>query len=78
MTEQLFNVKEVAARLNVSCSLVYALIESGKLVAHRVGRGRGALRVSAADFEAYLAVCRSERVQPRPRRTRVKLRHIKI
>jgi len=77
---QLLKVKEVAEALRVSASLVYALIESGRLPACRVGRGRGAVRVLVDDLTAYIEGSRvqvGEATRPRPRR-REKLKHIKL
>ena len=49
-------MKQVAERLNVSPSTVYDLAASGKLSCHRIGsRGRGTLRFTEAQVEAYLA-----------------------
>jgi excisionase family DNA binding protein len=47
-------VKQVAERLGVSNASVYRLIEAGQLSAHRIGVGRGTLRVSEAALESYL------------------------
>lgn len=72
-------VKDVAVRLQLSESLIYRMIEQGKLPCHRVGTGRGVIRVSEEDLESYLAGCRQEpqvRVKPRTRRT--KLKHLKL
>lgn len=52
----MLTVKQVAERLNVSPSTVYDLAASGKLSCHRIGsRGRGTLRFTEAQVEAYLA-----------------------
>lgn len=77
---QLLKVKEVAEALRVSPSLVYSLIESGRLPACRVGRGRGSVRVLLQDLVAYIEASRvqaSEATRPRPRR-REKLKHIRL
>lgn len=47
--------KETAARLNVSVKCVYSLIESGKLIAHRIGVGRGTLRIAEEDLTRFLS-----------------------
>lgn len=71
---------EAAALLRVSRSLVYALIESGRLPASRLGKGRGAIRITRVDLFEYVT---ANRVQPgetaikRPRH-KEKLRHIKL
>lgn len=76
----LLKVPDVVQRLNVSQSTVYALIESGRLPSHRVGCGRGAVRVSEDDLHAYLISCRTEQKITEPRRAvpRVKLRHLRL
>lgn len=51
-----YRVAEVAAALDVHPSTIYRDIEIGKLRALRVGSGRGALRITQAAFEEYLAV----------------------
>jgi excisionase family DNA binding protein len=56
-------VREVARKLEISVSLVYRLIESGKLGCTRHGLGRGVIRVSEAQLTDYLAL--AER-GPRP------------
>ena len=48
---------------------MYGMIASGKLSCHRIGNGRGAIRVRRDDLEQFLADCRfarSEPVTPRP------------
>ena len=52
-------VPEVAERLRVAISTVYALVESGKLQAFRIGPNDGAIRVSDEQFQTYLEACRS-------------------
>jgi excisionase family DNA binding protein len=48
-------VREVAARLEISPSLVYQLIDAGKLRCSRHGLGRGVIRVSEEQLANYLA-----------------------
>ena len=63
---KLMKVNEVAQALSVSNSLVYQLIAAGKLPCHRIGTGRGAIRVNRDDLEAFLSECRTQRAsQPR-------------
>ena len=57
---ELMTVKEVARRLRVSASLVYQLVDTGKLGCHRIGNGRGAIRICSEDVAAYLKACREE------------------
>ena len=55
----LLKPKQVSDRLNVSLSTVYGLVESGRLGCHRIGQGRGAIRISEDDLAAYLQACHS-------------------
>jgi excisionase family DNA binding protein len=56
----MFTVKQTARRLNVSTATVYALISAGKLSCHRVGLGRGVIRISEENITEYLAESRVE------------------
>lgn len=47
-------VKQVAEYLTVSETIVYRLIESGEMKAHRIGIGRGTIRVSDEQLKDYL------------------------
>jgi excisionase family DNA binding protein len=58
-------VRQTAIRLEISQSCVYALIAAGKLKAMRHGLGRGRIRVSETQLEAYL---REAQGIPAPRR----------
>lgn len=50
---------QCAEQANVSLSLIYAVLRSGRLKAMRIGsRGRGCWRILAEDFEAWLQTCR--------------------
>ena len=73
----MLTVPQVAARLNVSQSLVYALVDSGKIVSHRIGNGRGTVRISEADLATYLDSCRREKRERKPAR-RPRLKHLKV
>ena len=79
-SNDLLTVSQVAERLAVSSSLVYQLIESGRLGHHRIGNGRGTLRVGQADLEAYLSACHSiqKPTQPVVRRPKKRLKHIRL
>jgi len=74
----LLTVREVAGILRVSASLVYQLVERGKLACHRIGNRNGAIRISAADVEEYLAQCRTERTEQTPEPPRPRLKHLKL
>jgi excisionase family DNA binding protein len=47
-------VRDVAARLDISPSLVYRLIAAGKLRCTRHGLGRGCIRISEEQLADYL------------------------
>lgn len=55
----MLTVPEIAERLRVAVSTVYALVELGKLQAFRIGPNDGAIRVSEEQLETYLNTCRS-------------------
>jgi len=74
----MLKISEVAERLNVSESLVYALVEAGRLSCHSIGVGRGTIRVSTEDLDAFLATCRDEKAERSRPPARPRLRHIKI
>ncbi len=62
----MLTVPEVAERLRVAVSTVYALVDSGRLSAYRVGPHYGAIRVSEVHLQTYLDTCESvRRVEPR-------------
>ena len=52
-----YTVNEIATTLKVSRSVVYQIIESGALTAHRIGNGRGTIRVAKEEFARYLESC---------------------
>jgi len=60
MQMQLLTVRDAAAILKVSCSLVYQLVAAGKLPCYRIGTGRGAIRIRSDDLETYVAACRTD------------------
>jgi excisionase family DNA binding protein len=78
-TTALLTVRDVAKRLAVSASSVYALVETGRLACHRIGIGRGTIRIDETDLAAFLDACRSA-PRPAPRRasTRPQLKHLRI
>ena len=78
LAQQLLTVREVADVLKVSTSLVYLLIESRKLACHRIGNGRGAIRVRRDDLDRFLEQCRVEPEQPAVRPSRPRLKHLRL
>ena len=53
----MMTVPEVATRLRIAVSTVYALVEAEKLGAFRIGPHDGAIRVSEDQLRAYLDAC---------------------
>ena len=75
----LLTVRDVAQRLSVSPSCVYQLVSQGKIRSHRIGVGRGAIRIHPEDLEEYLAYCLGE--PPSPRNSlpvNAKLKHLQL
>ena len=71
-------VRKAAERLEVSQSTVYALIAAGKLKCHRVGVGRGCIRIHEDHIAAYLAAGEQTALTPPPAVRTFQPRHIKI
>lgn len=75
----LLTVAQVAGLLGVSTASVYAMVEAGRLACHRIGLGRGTIRISEADLEDFLDACRCGPPAPRPRRlARGPLKHLRL
>ena len=77
----MLTVRDIATELKVSESSVYALIESGRLACHRIGNGRGVIRVHEADLETYLNSCRVNTKKDGEKPVRVprrRLKHIEL
>lgn len=55
-----YRVAEIAALLDVHRATVYRDIESGRLEAHRIGSGSGALRIEPEDYEKYRAYTKAK------------------
>jgi excisionase family DNA binding protein len=73
----MLTVREMATRLSLSVTKAYELLRSGSLPHYRIG---GAIRISEADFAAFLTSCRQEpdEAEAHPRQPRLKLKHIKL
>ncbi len=56
----LLTMRQVAERLAISLSAAYQLVDARKLAHHRIGVGRGAIRVNERDLVQFLADCRRE------------------
>lgn len=71
-------VREVAARLKISNSLVYQLIASKDLACHRIGKGRGgSIRVSEENLQTYLDGRLTTPIAPEPKLPARRLKHIR-
>ena len=55
-TPALLRVSAVALRLGISRTLVYGLVEKGRLKCYRIGLGRGGLRFSEEDLIGAVVV----------------------
>jgi excisionase family DNA binding protein len=51
--DRVYTVPEVAALLRVHKSTVYRDVESGRITAYRVGKGRGTVRVTGDALHEY-------------------------
>jgi len=49
-----FTIAEVAKRLRISLACVYALVETGRIPCYRIGVGRGTIRISEEQLQAFL------------------------
>ena len=75
----LFTVEQAAEQLQVSKSMIYALVDGGKLACHRIGMGRGTIRFSEDDLKLYLDSIRHGTWEPKPKvKRRSKLKHIQL
>ena len=76
--QPLLSVSAVAELLGVSPSLVYQIVEAGKIPFHRVGIGRGSIRFQHEDVRGYIETCRIEKTQQNRKPLQMRLKHIKI
>ncbi|QDV43955.1 Helix-turn-helix domain protein [Stieleria neptunia] len=78
----LYTVKQAASYLQVSVATVYTLVSSGKLGCHRVGSGRGVIRISGEQLSSFLEGAAQVEVRAvfpgASRRNRKPLKHIKV
>lgn len=74
----MLTVKQVAERLQVSASTVYALCEKGEVPHRRIGLGRGRIRIAESDLQEYLDRKKvgGRKEAPAPRPKPVKLTHL--
>jgi hypothetical protein len=62
-----WTVRELADHYRISVRTIYAEIELGRLVAHRFGGTRGAIRVADEDRTKWEASSRTHSVEDSPR-----------
>ena len=77
----MLSIKQAAEQLNVSEKTIRNLLDSGQLAFHRIGAGRGVIRIAEEALAAYLAECEVVANQPSAPRRRVAphtLRHLKL
>ena len=76
----MLTVAEVAQHLHVSSQCVYSLISDGRLTVHRIGTGRGTIRVAQGDLDAFLESCRCETINTKQNRrpSQAGLKHLKL
>ena len=61
----MLKVKQVAAQLEISVSIVYDWIAKGKLACYRFGsKGRGAIRIAETDLAAWIESLKTQKEQP--------------
>jgi excisionase family DNA binding protein len=79
-TGSALTVKEAAARLGISPSLVYTLCARAKIRHERHGLGRGVIRIPPEALDEYRrgATVAGTVSAPTPPAARVKLSHIKL
>ncbi len=76
----LLTVKQAAKRLAVSEKTIYAQCQSGELACHRIGLGRGTIRLSEAQLADYLANRKPEPTdeRPPPKSPGTSFKHLKV
>ncbi len=76
----MMTVQQVAAHLNVAPSTVYGLLANGRLQCHRIGLGRGTIRVSEDELARFLTGTISSSSEPEIVRSECQhsLKHIKM
>ena len=69
-------VRQAADRLEVSQSLVYGLIASGKLKHYRIGKGRGCIRIADEHVVEFLRGAEPVVLTPPVPASRFKPKHL--
>ena len=55
----MLTIEDVRKRLKVAASTVYQLCKEGRMPHHRIGSGRGTIRISEPDLHQFMEDCRS-------------------
>jgi len=63
-TTDLITVEQAAKLLTVSRQTVYTLLNTGRIAYHRLGFGRGSIRLRRADLDEFIDDRRVEKAQP--------------
>lgn len=79
----MLTVKQASVTLGVSTTCVYQLVSQGRLACHRIGLGRGAIRISESDLSAFIESCRQSRQTPseagRPKQSKpTRFKHLRL
>jgi excisionase family DNA binding protein len=79
---QTYTVAQVAEELQISTTLVYALVAAGEIEHERHGMGRGTIRITEAALQKYrerkTTKAKGESVLLSPKPPPVKLRHLQL
>ena len=78
MTSSLLTAQNAANRLQVGRTTLYELLRSHKLAHHRVGTGRGSIRIRQEDLERYLDSCRVTDEERTRSAAPLKLKHLRL
>jgi excisionase family DNA binding protein len=70
-------VRQVALRLEVCNSTIYALVASGKLRCSRIGLGRGVIRISEEQLVEYLKGAEPFIAPAPPPARQIRLKHLR-
>lgn len=75
-----FTVKQAAARLGISPTLVYALVQKRRIRHERHGFGRGTIRIPEATLDEYRRSREfgAEEPRPAPERSHGRLKHLRL
>jgi excisionase family DNA binding protein len=78
MHGQLYKIRQVAGRLNISEPTLYRMVSRGEIGHLRVGCGRGAIRFSEEQVQAYLLRAGRGATPDPPPAPPVRLKHLRL